>query len=122
MPNQTKEELNQIIAEKDAQINDLQDQLKSRDATLRGSGEPGWLITTKNTAYTGNVLGVRFENGRAFLPKDKPNALITLRQLLSDFGYQAVEITSKEFESGYEISTKDEPSILDKVSRPTIMN
>lgn len=122
MPNQTKEELYQIIAEKDAIIADLREQLGARDATLRGSSEPGWLITTRNPDYTGVVLGIQFAGGRAFLPKGKPNAERVLQQLVSDFGYQVEEVTANQVDAPKRSAKKDEREFINTISQPNIVS
>jgi len=119
---ETKEELARKLAEKDEIIADLQHQLDGREAALRGTSEPGWLITTKNTAYVGTVMGVHFENGRGFLPKAVKNARRTMLQLASDFGYDVQEITAKEFEASRKPVVAAEPSTLEKISQPNFVN
>lgn len=119
---QTKEELVRIIQEKDEIIADLTQQLHGKEATLRGTSEPGWLITTKNPNYAGKMGGVFFQNGRAFLPASHPNAKRLLIQFTSDFGYEAKEITAKEFEATQEDTPIPEPSFIEKISKPNYVN
>lgn len=95
----TKEELQALVDQQAAIIRDLQEQLASRDAVNRASGEPGWLFICKNPNYSGTVYGVRFSDGRAFLPKGKPGAERTMRRIISDFGYECREINAKDFDN-----------------------
>lgn len=118
---ETKEQLVRIIQEKDEIIADLQAQINSNHAVMRNSNEPGWIITTKNKAYVGNMLGLHFENGRAFLPASKPDAKYVLSKLVNDFGYQAEEITSNDFEAQRNPANNGVPSFIEKISQPTIV-
>lgn len=122
MPNQTKEELMRIIQQRDETIAELKQQLKEKEATLRGTGEPGWLVKTKNTKYSGTMFGIYFEGGRAFVPKSHHNAEKIVGTFVNDFDYEVEEIDSKEFERGRSKQKPEEPSLLEKISQPTVMN
>jgi len=120
MPNQTstKEELLRTIDEQTEVIRDLQEQLAARDAVARASAEPGWLIATRNSAYTGVTLGVKFVNGRGFVPSGKPGSKLLVDKLRFDFGYNVTEMTSSDFEAGSQPGVIPEQSFLEKVSIP----
>ena len=117
--NQTKEELLKIIDDQKATIHDLEERLNEKSVMDRGSSQPGWLIRTKNAGYTGRMLGILFEGGRAFLPANHPEAKAILRQFTSDFGYEATEITSDKYEPGK--ATAPAQTLLDKLSTPHVM-
>lgn len=119
---ETKEQLMRIIQEKDEIIADLQAQLNTGHAALRETSMPGWVISTKNKAYVGNMFGLHFENGRAFLPASRPDAKMLLSKFTNDFGYQAEVITSNEFESQRTPVQKQDKSFLEKVSQPNIVS
>lgn len=119
---ETKEELVRTIKEKDEIIADLQSQLETRNATLRGSSEPGWLILTKNQEYTGNVMGVHFDNGRGFLAKGKKDSEKTLMRMVSDFGYDVKEITAKEFEESRNTNKPADTTVFEKITQPNIIH
>ena len=111
----TKEELLSLIKQQEDQIKDLQDQIAQRDAAIN-AGDEGWIISTPNPNYTGRTLGVRFENGHAFLPARLPGAERTLGLLIKDFGYSATKT-----DHGQEIApapVQDKRSIGEKLLRP----
>lgn len=95
---ETKEALQRRITELEAEVADLREELKARNAVASTTSEPGWLFTTKNPNYSGWVYGVHFEGGRAFLPKGHKGARLTMQRIVSDFGYDVTEITAKDFE------------------------
>jgi hypothetical protein len=97
--NQTKEEL---IAENEslrATIKDLEQQLLAKNAVLSSSAEPGWLISCRNTTYSGKSAGIVFVGGRAFIPESRPDAKKIVELLMSDFGYEAKQMTAAEYKA-----------------------
>jgi hypothetical protein len=117
MPEQTKAELQTRINHLEGEIADLQEQLSARNAVARSSAEPGYLITTRNSAYSGEILGVKIVNGRGFIPKSGKHAERIAQQLANDFGYSVREISSADFEE-LPATPAPEPRFLDKVTLP----
>lgn len=92
----TKTELEAKIAALEAEKMDLQAQVANQGAVLNNASGDGWLITTPNPAYKGVTAGVRFENGRAFIPAALKDAKQIVKILTLDFDYEAVELKSGE--------------------------
>jgi hypothetical protein len=93
---ETKEDLKKAIDEQKAYIAELEQQLAARDAIIGSSGEDGYLVSCANTKYSGVTAGVRFVNGRAFIP-DGPGADRMAMLMRVDFGYKVERITAREF-------------------------
>lgn len=115
---QTKADLAAMILQLQAENADLREQLQERSAVASASGEPGWLFTTPNPAYSGVMYGVRFTNGRGFLPKGRKDAERIMRQIVSDFGYEVTEISAAEFQTLPERKVSDNAgrAFLEKVA------
>jgi hypothetical protein len=64
MAEQTKEDLLKRVAELEEQVARQQDSIKR----LSTKGE-GWLITAPNPLFDGQIFGVQFVNGQAFIRK-----------------------------------------------------
>lgn len=56
------ESLEKKLAEKDQAI-----QVQAAEIKELKAQEEGWLVTTPNTVYDGDTLGVKFHNGQAFI-------------------------------------------------------
>lgn len=84
----TKAELIQEIDDLKKELGRMQAQIDNFTAAQRKAGS-GWLITTPNREYSGSTMGLRFENGAAFVPESMEGAEVYVRRLISDFGYQA---------------------------------
>jgi hypothetical protein len=95
----TKEELELEVQRLTKQVAELESQVSARDALLQGSGEEGWLVTTPNPEYNGNTAGVQFVAGRAFIPKELPNAQSLVLLLATDFHYQASAMAAKDYKA-----------------------
>jgi len=95
MPGKTKEQLEAEIAELQAKMRDMDEQLAARDAALAKTNQDGWLISTPNTLYSGVTAKVKFENGHAFIPATWKDAEAVVNQLVGDFGYKAERMTGQ---------------------------
>lgn len=96
---ETKEDLMRQVADLQAQVNELNNQLHARDAMLASTGEEGYLVTSPNPAYTGVTSGVEFKNGRAFVPDSFKDAERIVLRLVNDFGYRAQKMGANEYQS-----------------------
>lgn len=86
---ETKEDLKRKIETLEAQIAELSSQVSVRDVVISESNTPGWVIKCPNEKYTGYTAGVRFENGRGFIPDRGPESAAMVSMLVGDFGYVA---------------------------------
>jgi hypothetical protein len=123
MPPTSKAELEEIIKQQAATIEELQEQLAARDAVMYQSQETGWLITSPNSRYNGFTAGIEFRNGRGFVPSGKKDARLIVSHLQYDFGYKVSEITAKDYQilqEGNEVEP-DKKSMVEQVSIPGIM-
>jgi hypothetical protein len=85
-----KEILMRRIADLEAEVADLKEQIASKDAALMATQQSGWEVSTPNPKYTGVTAGVEFKNGFAFVPDATKNAEAVVKRLASDFHYTAV--------------------------------
>jgi hypothetical protein len=94
-----KNEMEQLIAQLQAENDELRQQIAARDAALSGASGGGWLITSPNPRYTGVTAGVEFRAGRAFIPEGQPGAEARVRQLQLDFGYRVTQMAAADFQA-----------------------
>jgi hypothetical protein len=80
-----------------------------RRLSARSGGEGGgWIVTTPNPKYTGVSYGISFVNGRAFIPKARPDGRFKMNRLVKDLKYSAREIDAAEMQGL--MSETQEPS------------
>lgn len=69
----TKDELLLELEELEKEKATLEQENRQLSTQLRAEieGKEGWLITTPNAGYDGELYGVQFVNGQAFIPKTR---------------------------------------------------
>jgi hypothetical protein len=123
MPPTSKAELEEIIRQQAAKIEELEEQLAAREAVMYQSQETGWLITSPNSRYNGFTAGIEFRNGRGFVPSGKRDAKLIVLRLQYDFGYRVSEITAKDYQALQETddTEPERKNFVEQVSIPGVM-
>ncbi len=118
----TKEELEREIERLKEQNRELAEQIHARDAALSHSGEPGWLVTTPSPRYNGVTCGVKFANGRAFVPESVVGAEAAIRELVNDYRYTVKRMTAKEFQELAPVKvTERKPTLAEQLMQPDVV-
>lgn len=67
----TKADLEQTLAEKEKELAELRAALAASQQEVHQvyADQEGWLVTAPNPGFDGEINGVRFFNGQAFVPK-----------------------------------------------------
>lgn len=94
--------LRQLLEQTQAEKQALTEQLQEAQELLRRAltepktaepsqpARPGYLVITPSPYFDGESMGVRFERGQAFLPKDDPDSAGLARRLADELGYSVL--------------------------------
>jgi hypothetical protein len=117
----TKKQIADRLEVAEARNLELEETLKSRDALLAQSDEAGWLVTTRNPAYSGVTEGVKFSMGRAFVPDRGPESAMLVKRLVGNFGYTAIPTSAKAAQGSAPEPAETKQSFIDKIATTQMM-